>query len=217
MKVTKPIFLESIKLKNGLFQNLKYHKERINRTTKQFFGRQPTFDLSEVLSIEVPEKGLYKVRLIYSDNLHSVEILPYTFIPVESMELIETDNLNYEYKFLDRSIINNLKEKSRADDIIIVINGHITDSSMANLVFENKEGLFTPIKSLLAGVKREYLLKNNIIKTKEIMAEDLNNFTHVRLINAMIDLEDNIAIETKDIINYHTCPRKIFSKICILL
>jgi 4-amino-4-deoxychorismate lyase len=116
-----------------------------------------------------------------------------------TLELVMAENLDYGYKYLDRSALNNLKAKSQADDIIIVQDGFVTDTSIANLVFENDRGFFTPQKHLLPGIKRESLLAAGVIKLKNISAADLKDYTRVRLINAMIDLEDNLGANIEDI------------------
>ena len=89
--------------------------------------------------------------------------------------------------------------KDEDDDILIVKNGLITDSSFCNIIFKNEEGLFTPLNPLLKGTKRQYLLDKNIIKEREIYLQNLNEYNEVILINAMIDIEDNINLKVENI------------------
>ena len=77
---------------------------------------------------------------------------------------------------------------------IITVNGVITDTSFCNIVLENKEGLFTPTKPLLHGTKRALLIDENIIQTRHITIEELNNYQHVYLINAMIEIDNPSTI-----------------------
>jgi 4-amino-4-deoxychorismate lyase len=198
--MTETTFLESIKLKDGLYHNLNLHNQRVKETIKTYFGLRPVFDLSDVLPTNVPPIGLFKVRLIYTHEPLSITISPYVAKKIHTMKLIEANKLDYHHKFSDRSALDLLKAKSGSDDIIIVQNGLITDSSIANLVLENDHGLFTPAKCLLAGVKRTRLLASGLIQVKNIRIDELTQYRRVRLINAMIDLEDEIGVMTSDIV-----------------
>ena len=86
--------------------------------------------------------------------------------------------------------------KDKFDDIIFIKNGFVTDSLSANLVFENENGLFTPKTYLLAGTKRALLLEKGIIQEIDISKNDIAFYQKIRFINAMMDLEDGIAMDT---------------------
>jgi 4-amino-4-deoxychorismate lyase len=132
--------------------------------------------------------------------VESVEAAPYQAKKPRTLELVLADRIDYGHKYLDRMALNDLKAKSQADDIIMVQEGLVTDSTIANLVFENKDGLFTPLKCLLPGVKREALLKSGQILPKTIKVTDLSQYSKVFLINAMIDLEDEVCVSNENII-----------------
>ena len=93
-----------------------------------------------------------------------------------------------------------LKKKGECDDILIIKNGLITDTSFTNIVLENEDGLFTPTSYLLEGTKRRALLETGRIKETIVKPEDLGNYSKLYLINAMITLEDNISIPTSSVI-----------------
>ncbi len=185
------VFSEAIKLKDGILYNLPYHEMRMRRTTEYFFG------MSFPLSIEIPEDkmiGLYKCRIVYSDKVHSVEFILYSFRAVRSLALVRDDSIDYGYKYTDRVGLNTLLTKSRCDDIIIIKDGYVTDASSSNLVFEDKTGLYTPGSYLLRGTKREYLLDKGEIQERTIKEEDISKYHSVYLINAMVDLEDGVKV-----------------------
>lgn len=185
------MFSEAIKLKDGVLYNLSYHEKRMRRTIEHFFG------VSFPLLIEIPEDkmiGLFKCRIVYSDQIHSVEFIPYSFRKVQSLALVKDGSIDYVYKYTDRVALNILLTKSRCDDIIITKDGYVTDASSSNLVFEDKTGLYTPSTYLLRGTKREYLLDKGMIQERTIKEEDIRNYDSVFLINAMMDLEDGIKI-----------------------
>lgn len=185
----EPMFSEAIKLKDGVLYNLSYHEMRMRRTTEHFFG------INFPLLIEIPEDkmtGLFKCRIVYSNQIHSVEFIPYSFRAIRRLALVKDDSIDYVYKYTDRVALNTLLAKSGCDDIIIIKDGHITDASSSNLVFEDKTGLYTPDSYLLRGTKREYLLDKGVIKERAIKVENIKEYDSIYLINAMVDLEDRI-------------------------
>lgn len=193
--MNEPQFIETIKVKDGVFYNLALHIARLERTAIRFFGIAPHLVLLDEMIPEALKSGLVKCRVVYTSQIMSVEFEPYVFRRIESLTLIEDNAINYTYKSTDRESINTLySQKESGDDILIVKNGLITDTSYANVVFENQDGLFTPKSHLLAGTKREELITKGIIKELTIGKKDVFSFSKLYLINAMIDIEDNICL-----------------------
>ena len=60
----------------------------------------------------------------------------------------------------------------------------------------------TPDSPLLPGTKRRVYLDLQIIHEKKIETADLKGFSHARLINAMIDLNDSADIPVDNIISF---------------
>ncbi|HOQ11853.1 MAG: hypothetical protein BWY23_02374 [Spirochaetes bacterium ADurb.Bin218] len=193
------LFVESIKLSDGILFNLKYHQRRMDKTILECKGKKNIIDLAE--RINVPEQfcnGLYKVRVLYDDVIREVQFLPYTRRHPANLKLVEA-NIDYSFKYADRSSINKLLEENKTfDDIIITTNGLLRDSSSANIAFYDGEKWLTPTKPLLYGTKREYLLEEGKIVEEEISTRDIKFFYKVSLINAMLDLEE-IAIPVLNI------------------
>ncbi|MEM8863787.1 MAG: hypothetical protein AAGD96_36215, partial [Chloroflexota bacterium] len=54
---------------------------------------------------------------------------------------------------------------------------------------------YTPRRPLLAGTKRQYYLDSGRLVPIDIAAEEIKNFEKIRMINAMIDLEDKVGGE----------------------
>ena len=75
--------------------------------------------------------------------------------------------------------------KEKCDDILIVMNGLITDTSLSNLVFYNGATWVTPKKPLLKGTCRERLLEEGQITECDIHVNEINRFIGCKLINAM--------------------------------
>jgi 4-amino-4-deoxychorismate lyase len=191
-------FLETIKSHRGVCSNLDLHAQRIARTFQKYFRKEPNFNITQILPQNLGD-ALTKVRLIYGPDNYEITAEKYNFPIITDCRLAETD-LYYGEKFLDRTAINNLKTQSQASEVIFVQKGRITDSSIANLVLADSLGrLFTPEHFLLPGVKRAYYLKTGRIKTKDILVQDLPAYERLYFINSLIDLEDNISLNPRDI------------------
>lgn len=188
------LFTEVIKLKDGVFYNLPYHEKRMKMTVKTFY--EQSVDLSEIYVPADKVRGLYKCRIVYSNTIHTIEFLPYEFRQIQTMRIVCIDEIEYDFKYYDRKKINQLAGNSGCDEILIIKNGFVTDSSYSNLVFENNAGLFTPHTYLLNGTKRQFLLDKGLIQEKNIRQVDIAQYDFVYLINAMIDLENQVRIST---------------------
>ena len=182
------LLLESIKLQNGEYHNLFYHEQRMNLAFKVLFGEDQWFNLEEfLLPLERPDSGLYKCRITYDDQSKDVQFLPYTPTAIKRVKLVEDNDIHYEHKFVDRKNIDRLfSRREECDDILIVKNGRITDSSYANVVFRRKGQWYTPWSALLKGTMRQNLLEWNDISEEDIFVEDIKNFESFKLINAML-------------------------------
>lgn len=193
--VQKTQFSEVICVKNGMFQRLEYHLKRMSRTCQAFYGR----DIEIGDSLEIPSYatiGLYKCRIVYDNHVRSVEFTEYRTKQVKSVVLAYDDTICYDYKYLDRSSLSRLVEESGTDDVIIVKEGFLTDSSFCNIVLEDhKGGLFTPKEALLKGTYRQWLLDQNRVGERSIRPQDLSQYKSIYFINAMRSLEDCTKIE----------------------
>ncbi|MEP6734813.1 MAG: aminotransferase class IV [Chryseolinea sp.] len=187
------LLLESIKLLNGEFMNVSYHEQRMNRSLKDLCGFIGHFDLDEFLNkVEGPKDGLYKCRLVYDEDSKDIEFLKYTPRSVGSLLVVEHDRIIYNYKYTDRTLIDRLFDRRGSnDDILIVRQGIVTDTSYANIAFRKGKRWYTPWSPLLKGTMRAYLLERNIIQEEEIRLEDVETFETFRLMNAMIGFESD--------------------------
>lgn len=196
----KPEFSDAIKVKDGIFYNLSFHIDRINRTTNHFFGKRIPIDLSSDIIPEEMRSGLFKCRIVYSDKLLSIEYIPYKYRVITGMEVVHNDIVDYQFKSTNRKMLTDMLAGSTCDEILIAKNGAVTDASSSNVVFGNSEGYFTPSTYLLQGTKREYLLRKGIIAERDIRVDDLDDYSEVYLINAMIDLEDRVCVPISNVV-----------------
>lgn len=193
----KQQFVETIKIKNGKALALPYHHARMERTIshlvctslEEFFS-----DFSFLISnfnylSPTPEMDLYKARVVYgAGGIKLVEYAPYQMRTIRSLKVVEDDDIDYTYKSTDRSQLNALAaQKGDCDEIIIVKNGLLTDTSFTNLALYDGNSWLTPKHPLLHGTKRAQLLEAGIIREADLTFEDLKRAQKVSLFNAMID------------------------------
>ena len=194
---------ETIRIENKIAHNIFYHQKRFNRTRKELYNSADLIDLQSLIT--PPSNALYKCRIVYDEKIRKIEYLPYTKKIPRTFTLIEA-NIEYSYKFSDRKTIEKLKKKSTQEDIIIVKNGLLTDTSISNMAFFDSETWFTPKLPLLEGTMRAKLLDEGFLKEETIKVNDLARFTNFALMNAMIGFE---VIKTAKIYKGDQCL-KIF-------
>ena len=185
-------YIETIKVENGELKNLRFHQARFIRTRIEMLGLNSHPELKK--KIFVPDrarKGLFKCRVLYDLKITHVEFHPYQRPEIRSLKLVSDDPITYSYKSADRSALTALYNlRGSCDDILILKNGKITDSSFANVVLWDGFQWFTPEEPLLEGCMRAFLLENGLIKTASIRMEDLPRFKSLKLINALNHLND---------------------------
>lgn len=195
-------FIESIKVEDQKIFLADLHQKRINGTFSHF-GKSDPIDLQKIFKhLEHDEDGLYKLRLVYDlDKKIRTQMIPYAIPEIHTFQLVENNSYDYSFKFEDRKELERMKMKSRAEEIIIVKNNHITDTSFSNLLFKKGKDWFTPTTYLLNGVQRQHLLKSKKIKETEITLQNLKDFSHFQLINAMNDFDDMFIYPIDKIVN----------------
>ncbi|HOV99329.1 MAG TPA: aminotransferase class IV [Bacteroidota bacterium] len=191
---------EVVKVFQKNFFNLDYHSYRFNHTREYLFNQDPV-DLKDIISIP-PEidNGLYKCRIIYAQKIEKIEFIPYKKRKINSLRFIENDEIDYEYKYLNKECLEKMfLQKGKADDILIIKNKLLTDTSFSNIALFDGIKWFTPTLPLLKGTKRQSLLDRKEIFEDEIKISELKLFKKVALINAMLDIGE-IEFDVENII-----------------
>ncbi|PWN61285.1 aminotransferase class IV [Chryseobacterium oncorhynchi] len=195
-------FIESIKVEDQEIFLLELHQKRVNQTFSNF-GKEDSIDLSKIYkNLQHDEDGLFKLRVSYDlDKRIRTQMIPYAIPEIHDFQLVENNSFDYSFKFEDRKELDKMKMKSKAEEIIIVKNNHITDTSFSNLLFLKGKEWFTPTTYLLNGVQRQQLLKQKKIKEAEITLQNIKQFSHFQLINALNDFDDMFIYPIDRIIN----------------
>lgn len=185
------LLFESIRVTDGQLLNLPYHQQRVakwsNANLATYINNNANY----------PSTGTHKLRITYrKDGIYGHSIEPYTPRIVESLRLTIEDNIDYEKKFNDRTVFDNLMaRRGDCDDILIIKNGIVTDTSFANIVFFDGQNWVTPETPLLEGTCRARLIDQNIITPRVIMPTDLTLFSKFMIINSMLDFDTQRAVE----------------------
>ncbi len=193
--------IESIRVENKKLQNIELHNKRFNEARKALFGLNDFVNIEKWVHIpETISNSLHKCRIISNGQSAEVEITPYKIRDINSLKIVECKHIDYKYKLEDRTLLNTLyKKRENCDDIIIVKNGFISDSWTANILLFRNNKWYTPALPLLKGVQREYLLTKGVIFEKQIHIEELNLYSKIKLINAMVDFERAPEISTESV------------------
>uniref|UniRef100_UPI00321734F1 hypothetical protein n=1 Tax=uncultured Draconibacterium sp. TaxID=1573823 RepID=UPI00321734F1 len=195
--------LETIKCLNGELFDLKWHNDRFNQARHEHIGLHTKINLANFIKVPASaKKGLFRCRISYSESINKLEFIPHQYTTINSLKLIEDNEIDYRFKYADRSKLTKLYEKrGDCDDILIVKNDYITDSFTANPIFFDGANWWSPDTPLLAGTKRAKLLSEGKILLTGITKNDLWRYQKVGLINAMWDLENMPVINITNIHN----------------
>ena len=195
-------FIESIKIEDQKAFLLDLHQKRVNQTFAHF-GKEGSIYLAKIFkNLEHDEDGLYKLRIVYDlDKKFTTQLIPYAIPEIENFQLVENNSYDYSFKFEDRKEFERMKTKAKTEEIIVVKNNHITDTSYTNILFLKGKEWFTPTTYLLNGVMRQHLLHEKKIKETEITLQNIKEFSHFQLINAMNDFDDMFIYPIERIVN----------------
>ena len=195
-------FIESIKIEDQEVFLLELHQKRVNDTFAHF-GAQGSINLEKIVkNLEIDEDGFFKLRIVYNLNRnYKTQLIPYAIAEIENFQLVENNTYDYAFKFEDRKEFEKMKTKAKCEEIIIVKNNYITDTSYTNLLFLKDEIWYTPTTYLLNGVMRQHLLKENKIKETEITLQNIKEYSHFQLINSMNDFDDMFIYPIERIVN----------------
>lgn len=195
-------FVESIKVANRELLNLPYHEARLNQTRLEQLGARVPICLADEIATLIPKnEGVYKCRVEYAQSIQLIEFIPYTPPIIKNLKVIHANDIDYTYKSTDRRVLQTLKEEAKGyDDILIIRNGLVTDTSFCNVAFFDGYRWITPAKPLLKGTKRQQLIDKGICVEGEIQANHIADFKIITLFNAMNEF-GTILLDTDAINN----------------
>jgi len=197
------LFIETISYEQGCFQRIDLHNERFNQTRQQFFGLQTPLQLELFLSVpaDLMDKTV-KCTITYGTDIISIDYTLYQIRPINSLQMVVDEAIDYAYKFADRSKLNSLFNlRHQSDDIMIIKNGFITDTSYANIVLKKEGKWYSPSNSLLKGTRIDRYIREGIVTPALLRSSDLPLYSEARIVNAMISIENSPIIPIENIKN----------------
>lgn len=188
------LFIETIKIEYGELQHLDLHLQRMQNTCVEYYGKMKYLDDMrghfKLSSKNKREKT--KLTISYDLEHHFFSSSPYYPRKIETLVLIENNDLDYHLKYADRSILEKYAQMAGyGNEAIIIQNNRLTDATYANIACWNGSEWHTPMYPLLKGTKRQFLLQTNQIVERDILVSDLKHYEKVSLINAMLDLGES--------------------------
>lgn len=183
-------FIETIRIEGGEIRNLPYHQQRLNSTMRHFWPQAPVVDLKNVLRDAPLTETETKARVVYDEGgVRDLSFSAYHPLDIRSLCLVTCDEIDYRYKSADRSALQALKEqRGNCDEIIIVKDGKLTDTSYSNIALFDGAHWFTPRHPLLHGTMRQSLVDQGLLREDDLTPDDLHRFLKISLINAMMPL-----------------------------
>ena len=195
------LLFETIRIVNGVAEYLHWHNQRMNQAGRVSWGVDIPLITAATINVS-PEYsvGLVRCNIHYKRDMQVVSFKKYEERIIRSLKMVEGNDVDYHLKYADRSALASLfSKRGTADEIIIVKNGLITDTSMSNLIFFDGKNWVTPAHPLLKGTCRERLLAEGWLIEQDIHPGDLNKFMGCKLINAMRYPGDEELIQVSEI------------------
>ena len=176
-------YFETIKCDDKEVYNLNYHEKRIANT----IGK----NINLLDYIYPPNNQLLKCKVIYNeDEIIDVAFDIYNKRDLRVFKIITDNEIEYKYKYKNRDTLNYLfSQKDTADEIIIIKNNLITDTTIANIAILIDDQWYTPKTPLLPGTTRQRYIDNGILKEKNIDINTFKKAKKIALLNAMIDFD----------------------------
>ena len=176
---------ETIRIEDGVAHHLEYHNYRFNRARHELFGSTDTIDIAHIL-VDIPTSGVYRAKLIYNVSILSLDYYPYTPRVIECISIVPSD-IEYSYKYLDRTILDDIRiSYPESDEILFTRDGLLTDSTIANVALSKEGRWYTPAQPLLEGTTRARLIDSGFLLPIDIEVSTIESYDGLALMNAMI-------------------------------
>jgi len=191
-------FIETLLVKNGEIQNLKYHLKRMEKTAKHFKWKMENgkWKINEELRMK---NGEWRIRITYNQfGIQNIEYFPLKKRKFKKFKIVDID-FDYPFKYKNRNSFSifHFQFSINYDEFILIKNNLITDTTISNLAFYTGKEWLTPKYPLLKGTKRAELIQKGLLKEENIHKYDLKYFKKMAMVNAILGF---LEIEDFDII-----------------
>jgi 4-amino-4-deoxychorismate lyase len=190
-------FLETILAQEGELPFLPWHQRRLERTLLRH-GIAADYRLADLLA--PPRQGRWRCRVVYDAGGMRAEYLPYTPRIVKTLRAVEDDRIAYRDKTTERGALEALFAlRGGADDVLIVQEGLITDTTVANVACLLGGEWLTPASVLLEGTARARLLFEGRLREADITLAEARTAEKIAVMNALsgfVEVTGGILPET---------------------
>ena len=187
-------FLETLCIQDGIPLNLDWHQKRVEATLRHFHADSAqadnSIDLQSIFSVmDVPQEGVWRCRVIYSIHSVSVEFIPDGHTTFRTLKLVEVpSDYDYRYKYADRRFLGEIfAQRGEADDVLMVRQGCIADTTKGNIAFRTGLRWYTPSLPFLAGTTWKRLVSSGVLIPRPVHISDLDRFEAFKVVNALND------------------------------
>lgn len=202
-------FLETMLWDGSRIKYLNYHLDRIIHSLE--FDSKKDFKTAHTRFQEIqdiiheyafPLNDSSRVRILYDSDGFEIEVLKFAPSFPGSFKCIEIDPaFDYSFKYANRERLDHAFEnRGEADEVILLKNGWVTDTSKANLAFRKNGIWYTPYFPLLAGTTWKRLIRERAILPRPIHIDQVNLFDSLRSFNALHEFQDSPIIPVSKII-----------------
>lgn len=190
------LLLESILYERGKMPLLDRHIERMNSSREVILKCSNPLLFPHRLSPPEDLQGeKLKLRILYDCQITSLRWIPYRKAKPQKILVVESPAINYSLKYADRTPFDQLKSLyTDYDDLILLHNGVVTDATYSNILLKIGGKWYTPSNPLLNGIRRQFLIQRGLIQPAHLRKEDLAKATGIKLINAMMPINDCIDL-----------------------
>lgn len=196
------LLLESLRIQNRQIELPEEHNRRMNRSRRLLFRATDEWDVREIVSVPAHlTDAVYKCRLVYDTTVHAIEFIPYSKRTIRSLKLVAVASaFEYDHKYADRTELEHAyAQRGTCDDILIVRDGYLTDTSFSNIALFDGEKWCTPARPLLRGVRIASLLAQGFLCEADIHIRDLSRFRKLMLLNALLGPEEAVELPVEAI------------------
>lgn len=181
-------FVETIRIEGGKAMNLPLHEARMNATRAHFAPHAAPISLQKWLDDAPLSEERVKARVVYdADGVCETTFQTYKRREIQWLRMVEDNDISYTFKSTDRHELDRLLAlRAGCDEVLIVKNGLITDTSFTNVAFFDGHKWLTPAQPLLNGTMRQWLLQRGELTEAQITPASLASFQRIMLFNAMI-------------------------------
>ncbi len=165
-----------------------YHQQRLSYTHRSHYNNGNPPQLKDYIHVPPEFQHIYtKCRVVYDEHIKQIKYSPYKKKQISSLKLVETKE-DYSFKHENRGFLHRLYDsRAKADDILIIKAGMITDTYYCNVALLKAGKWHTPVQPLLKGCMRQHLLDKGIIEMAEISANQIYDYEKISLFNALVN------------------------------